>query len=106
MLIVFAATGAAQMLGFHLGFLSEVHMRHYGSLPFVLLACCMGLSVVVTAVLGIAMALRFGGDKKVVWSLLVFGVVAPTVLLLTSHSMMKSSRPQRPVPRADASRTP
>jgi uncharacterized membrane protein len=92
MLILFAMTGAAQMFGIHFGILSEVHLRHYGSWPFILLSILMGLSVVITAILGIVMALRFGGSKKPVWVCLALGVVVPVVLLMMSHNLGKSKR--------------
>jgi len=92
MLILFAATGAAQMFGIHLGILTEIHVRHYGSIPFVLLSILMGLSVVVTAILGIVMALRLGGSKKAVWVCLALGVVVPAVLLMMSHNLGKAKR--------------
>jgi uncharacterized iron-regulated membrane protein len=85
MLIFFALTGAAQMFRIPMGLLSEVHTKGYGSLPFMILAVLMGLSVIVTSLLGVAMAFRFGADRKVVWSCLLFGTFLPLVLLVIVH---------------------
>ena len=74
-------TGATQMFGLRLGVLSEAHMRGSGSLPFMILSFFMGLSVVITSLLGVAMAFRFGESKKVVWACLAFGVFVPIILL-------------------------
>ena len=85
MLIFFAGTGALQMFGFRLGILSEVHTRGYGSLPFMLLAFFMGLSVIITSLLGAAMAFRSGEDRKATWACLLFGILVPLVMLLIVH---------------------
>jgi hypothetical protein len=106
MLILFAVTGAAQMVGLKLGILSEAHVLHFGSVPFIILSVCMGLSVVVTAILGIAMALRYGGNQKVVWACLIFGVLFPTVLLMMSHKMTKSKKPAMAVQQTQVQGTP
>jgi hypothetical protein len=92
MLILFAVTGAVQMLGLRLGILSEMHVRHYGSLPFILLAVLMGLSVIVTAILGIVMALRQGNSKKAAWACLTLGVIVPVILLLFSHNILPAKQ--------------
>jgi hypothetical protein len=85
MLIFFAATGAAQMFGLNLGILSRVHEGHYASLPFVFLAVLMGLSVIITSLLGISMAFRTAEDKNTVWACLIFGVAVPVFLLLITY---------------------
>ncbi len=85
MLILFAVTGAVQMFGVKIPVLTEAHTKGYGSLPFMLLASLMGLSVVVTSILGIVMAFRFGENRKNVWAALAFGTVIPVVLLVIVH---------------------
>jgi hypothetical protein len=85
MLILFAATGATQMFGLRLGFLSEAHMHGSGSLPFMILSFFMGVSVIITSLLGVAMAFRFGESKRVVWACLGFGVLLPIFLLMIAH---------------------
>jgi hypothetical protein len=92
MLILFVLTGAAQFFGLRLGILSEIHVRHYGSVPFILLTLLMGLSVVVTAILGIVMALRQGNSKKAAWACLTLGVIVPVVLLLFSHNILTAKQ--------------
>ena len=82
MLILFAATGAVQMFGVRVPILYLVHTKAYGSLPFMLLAFFMGLSVVVTSILGVIMAFRFGDDRRAVWAALIFGTALPTALLV------------------------
>jgi hypothetical protein len=85
MLILFAATGAVQMFGIKIPILYEAHTKGYGSLPFMLLSFFMGLSVVVTSILGVIMAFRFADDRKTVWAALLFGTVLPIALLVIVH---------------------
>ena len=93
MLILFAVTGAFQVFGLHadsaslFGKLAAVHsLQSFGkdhiSVPLKFLVFLMGLSVVSTSVLGVMMAFRFGGDRKMVWSCLAFGLLLPAILLL------------------------
>jgi hypothetical protein len=42
----------------------------------------MGLGLVFTTALGIIMAFQFARDKRVIWSLLVLGMVIPVALIL------------------------
>ena len=87
MLILFSLTGALQMFGVRLPVLTEAHTRGAGSLPFMILASLMGLSVVVTSILGIVMAYQHtSNDRKGnVWASLVFGALIPIVLLVIVH---------------------
>lgn len=82
MLIFFAATGAGQMIGIRSEWLTRIHNQGNGSLFFRLLAAAMGLSVVVTAILGVVMAFRLGDDRKTVWACVAFGSLLPVVVLL------------------------
>ena len=85
MLILFAATGAAQLFGIRLGMLTEIHTRGYGSLPLMVLAALMGLSVVVTAILGMVMAFRSSADRRAVWACLAFGLFVPVALVVIGY---------------------
>ena len=85
MFILFAITGALQMFGIKTPILSEAHTRGYGSLPFMILASLMGLSLVSTSILGVLMAFRFCEDRRTVWGSLIFGVLLPVVLLAIVH---------------------
>lgn len=85
MLMLFAGTGATQMFGIRLGVLSEAHVHGYGSLPFMVLSALMGISVVVTSLLGVAMAFRLRDERKTVWSCLVFGTVLPLTLMVIAY---------------------
>jgi hypothetical protein len=85
MLIFFALTGAAQMIGFRLGALTAIHTRGYGFLPFRIMAVLMALSIVVTAIIGIVMALRFIEDRKLIRLFLAGGVLLPIILLILAN---------------------
>ena len=82
LLVLFAVTGASQMFGLRLGWLSEVHLKGAGSLPLMVLAGLMGLSVCVTALSGVLMAFRHAGQPRTVWSCLAFGFLVPLALIL------------------------
>lgn len=82
LLILFAVTGAAQMFGLRLGWLSEVHVKGAGSLPLMMLAGLMGLSLCVTSLSGVLMAFRHTGQPRTVWSCLAFGSLVPLALVL------------------------
>jgi hypothetical protein len=84
-LIVFAGTGVAQVFGYRLGILSEVHTKADNSIALGILAALMGFSVAVTAVVGVLMALRLGGDRKTVWVCLTFGTLVSTALAVIAH---------------------
>lgn len=97
LLILFCLTGASQMLGIRLGMFSDIHIRQYGSLPLTLLSMLMGLSVIVTAILGILMALRLEGSRKPVRLCLALGVIVPVALVLLSDNLGKGAK-RKPVP--------
>lgn len=92
--MLFAFTGALQEFGLRGGDrtiltrLAAVHsLQRFGtdqpaSLPLMILAALMGLSLIVTSALGVVMALRLGTNRKTVWSCLGFGFFLPAVLLL------------------------
>ena len=92
LLIFFAVSGIWQTLGWHSHFLdrlSTIHTAHglksrdgfssFGLRMFVLL---MAVSFVVTTILGIVMAAKFGRSRRVAYYCLGLGVVVPTVLIL------------------------
>ncbi len=81
LLVFFAATGACQMLGIPVVSLTLVHNQGLGSIPFRLLAAAMGISVVATSGLGVAMAFRMGGNRANVWACLAFGTLVPAAML-------------------------
>lgn len=41
----------------------------------------MALGLVSTSILGIYMAFKYNRDKRVVWGLIILGVILPSVLL-------------------------
>lgn len=103
-LILFAVSGAWQLFGLHRGLkdgsytparavaaISEIHVSQHLSgdaaaptlLRAFMLAAAVGL--VVTTVLGIVMAFRFGQSRKSVISCFVAGIVIPAAMLLIFH---------------------
>jgi hypothetical protein len=91
MVIAFAVSGALQMFGVRLPVLTQAHTRGFGSLPFMVMAALMGLSLAVTSILGVIMAFRFGAKRRNVWASLIFGTLVPLILLGIVH--YKESRP-------------
>lgn len=104
-LIFFAATGAWQLFGLHRGrkdnsyipakavvVLSEIHQFQHvppgnpdagTPLRYFILAAAIGL--VLTTILGIIMAFRFGRSRATVSLCLVAGVAIPLAMLLLYH---------------------
>jgi hypothetical protein len=92
MLLLFAITGIWQTVGFKgpvLGWLSSLHTGarfKNGQQPtsdaFKLLVILMAVSFVVTTLLGVVMALKYGKNRKVAIVCLTLGVIVPTVLIL------------------------
>lgn len=93
MLLFFAISGIWQIFGFqNSGFLqtlSTIHTSHrlksgtHLSNPvlvgFILL---MALSFIVTTILGVVMALKFGRNRKAAFTCLAAGVLCPLILVL------------------------
>lgn len=92
LLLFFALSGIWQTLGFHSDFLSRlstIHTSHQlknGTgltggllLVFVLL---MAVSFVVTTLLGVVMAIKYGRSRRAALLCLAFGVAFPSVLIL------------------------
>lgn len=101
-LIFFAFTGALQTFSFHespkgssyippswIVTLSEVHKNQrpshergvLSSMPLKWFVLLMALGLVSTSVLGIYMAFEYNRDKRVVWGLIILGVILPIILL-------------------------
>lgn len=85
LLLLFSVTGALQMFGIRLPVLAEAHAQGYRSLPFMILASLMAISVAITSVLGVFMAFRHCDHRRNVWALLAFGTFVPAVLLAIAH---------------------
>ena len=92
LLLFFAISGIWQTLGLHsqlLDRLSTIHTSHQlksgGGLTSVFLmifALVMAASFIVTTILGVAMAIRHGGNRRSAFYCLAFGVIFPLVLIL------------------------
>jgi len=94
LLLFFAISGIWQTLGIHsslLNRLSTIHTSHAlksgGSLTNIFLmifVLIMAVSFIVTTVLGVIMAVKFGRNRRTAYFCLGFGVVFPVVLILIS----------------------
>lgn len=95
MLLFFAVSGAWQMYGLHRGhsrmlaMLSTIHtsqsLKIGGSLANPVLRdfeLVMALSFVVTTLLGVVMALKFGKNRRLACGCLAFGVLFPVIVVL------------------------
>jgi hypothetical protein len=92
LLLFFAISGIWQTLGLHshlLDRLSTIHTSHQlksgGGLTSVLLmffALIMAASFIVTTILGVLMAIKYGRNRRSAFYCLAFGVVFPLVLIL------------------------
>lgn len=93
MLLFFAVSGIWQIFGLHnsgfLQTLSTIHTSHrlkvgtFLSNPvMVVFVLLMALSFIVTTILGVIMALKFGHNRKTAYYCLTFGIAFPLVLVL------------------------
>lgn len=92
LLLFFAVSGIWQTLGLNshlLEQLSTIHTSHRlkagGSLtsPFLLgFVLLMSVSFIVTTILGVVLAVKFGRSRRAAWGCLAFGVLFPLVLIL------------------------
>ena len=92
LLLFFAISGIWQTLGIHSEFLSKLSSIHtsarwksggeWSSFPLRIIVIIMSLSFIVTTVLGIIMALKFGRSRKAAFYCLAAGVIVPTVLVV------------------------
>ncbi len=94
LLLFFAVSGIWQTLGVHspmLKRISTIHTSHAlkagGSLTngvlisFVIL---MSASFILSTVLGVVLAIKYGRNRRAVWGCLVFGIAFPLALVLLS----------------------
>lgn len=102
LLIFFAVTGALQTFNLHessrgstyappdwIVRLAEVHKNQRtahaqgvkSSLPFKWFALLMAIGLVITSVIGIYMAFQYNRDKRVVYGLIIGGILIPIALL-------------------------
>jgi hypothetical protein len=92
LLLFFAISGIWQALGIRPHFLrvlSTIHTSHQlksgeglSSLPLTVFVVVMTVSFIFMTMLGIAMALKYGGSRRWVYGCLAFGVMFPTILIL------------------------
>jgi len=92
LLLFFAVSGIWQMLGIHTTFLerlSSIHTAHggkkgdglsnYGVKTFVLL---MALAFIITTVLGIVMAIKYGRSRRAAYYCLAAGIIVPVAMIV------------------------
>lgn len=94
LLLFFAASGIWQTLGIRLPLLqrlSTIHTSHVlkvgGSLTngfLILFVVVMAASFILSTVLGVMMAIKYGRSRRAVWGCLVFGIAFPLALVLIS----------------------
>jgi len=92
LLLFFAVSGIWQTLDLKPGFLLQLSTIHTGkplkdgselsSLPLQVVVITMAASFVTTTLLGVLMALRFGGSRRAALYCLGIGVAVPAVLVL------------------------
>ena len=103
LLLFFAISGIWQTFGFQSELLqkvSSIHTEHrwkdgseLGSFPLRMFVIVMAVGFVVTTVLGVLMAVKFGRNRKAAYFCLALGVAIPGVLILLRvfaphHSMI------------------
>jgi hypothetical protein len=92
LLLFFAISGLWQTIGFRSGFLSRlstIHTAHQlkngsglNSGLLLIFVVVMAVSFIVTTILGVVMAVKFGRSRKAAIYCLALGVVIPGVLVL------------------------
>jgi ABC-type spermidine/putrescine transport system permease subunit II len=92
LLLFFALSGLWQTLGLHwpiLARLSTIHTGHplknghwLGSAVLGAFVVVMAVSFIVTTVLGVVMAVKFGRSRRAACACLAFGVVFPLLIIL------------------------
>jgi hypothetical protein len=91
LLLFFAFSGLWQTLGLHAPFLdrlSTIHTSHgtkagngFNSLFLMIFVILMAVSFVITTLLGVVMALKFG-RRRAAFYCLAFGVAVPMILIM------------------------
>ena len=94
LLLYFAISGIWQTLGIHsrlLDLLSTIHMsramkvgRGFTSVALMMFVLLMALSFIVSVVLGVVMALKFGKSKRVAFYCLAAGIGVPLAIILVT----------------------
>jgi hypothetical protein len=94
MLLFFAISGIWQTFGLHLNShflarLSTIHMSRglktndgFTSFFMMIFVLLMAVSFIVSVILGVAMALKFGGSKRAVVYCLAAGIVVPLAIIV------------------------
>ncbi len=92
LLLFFALSGIWQTIGWHTPLLEKLSSLHterpwkdhseLGSFPMRMLTVLMAVSFIITTVLGIVMAIRFGRSRTAAWGCLACGAVVPLCLVL------------------------
>ena len=92
LLLFFAVSGIWQTFGFQSEFLQKLSSIHterawkdgseLGSSPLRMFVVVMAVSFIVTTILGVIMAIKFGRNRKAAFYCLALGVVIPGVMVL------------------------
>lgn len=92
LLLFFAGSGLWQMAGGEPALLQKLSTIHTGgqlkdgssltSVPLKAFVFVMAISFIVTTLLGVVMALRFGGSRKAALACLACGILVPGILVL------------------------
>src|SRR4051812_44231185 len=93
LLLFFALSGIWQTLDFHSEFLNKLSSIHterrwkdgseLGSFPLRIVVVVMALSFILSTVLGVIMAFKFGRSRKAAFYCLAIGIVIPGLLVLS-----------------------
>ena len=97
LLLFFAVSGIWQTLGIHshsLDLLSTIHMSHalkvgrgFASVALMIFVLMMALSFIVSTVLGVVMALKFGRSKRAAFYCLAAGVMVPLAIIVVTSML-------------------
>jgi hypothetical protein len=92
LLLFFAISGIWQTLGFHSTFLQKLSSIHtqarwkdgseLGGFPLRVFVIVMASSFILTTILGVIMAIKFGRNRKAAFYRLALGLVIPAMLVL------------------------
>ncbi|HWW01383.1 MAG TPA: hypothetical protein VNZ64_16930 [Candidatus Acidoferrum sp.] len=92
LLLFFAVSGIWQTLGYQPEFLHKLSSIHtqarwkeggeLGSFPLRMFVIVMAVSFIVTTILGVIMAIKFGRNRKAAFYCLALGLAIPAVLVL------------------------
>lgn len=92
LLLFFAISGIWQTIGLRTPLLEKLSSIHtearwkngneWGSFPLRLFVLAMAIAFIITTVLGIVMAIRFGRSRKAAYLCLAIGTIVPVALVL------------------------